>query len=184
MQATRILMEEHRVIERVLAALETGTQRLAAGQAVRPDFFVDVADFARGFADGCHHKKEEQVLFRTMTAHGLPGDTGPIAAMLDEHADGRQYVGAMRDAAARMASGDRVGRALVIECAQGYASLLRQHIYKEDHVLFPLADRLIPADEHDGVSAAFEKVEHEETGEGVHERYLALAQALESEMRS
>ncbi|MGE5602975.1 MAG: hemerythrin domain-containing protein, partial [Nitrososphaerales archaeon] len=63
MQATDILMEEHRVIERVLTSLERAAVRLDNGEAVRPGFFVDAADFVKGFADGCHHKKEEGVLF-------------------------------------------------------------------------------------------------------------------------
>jgi hemerythrin-like domain-containing protein len=59
--------------------------------------------------------------------------------------------------------------------------LLRQHIQKEDRVLFPMADRVIPVNEHELVMDGFDKVEHEETGEGVHEKYLALAVALEKE---
>lgn len=46
---------------------------------------------------------------------------------------------------------------------------------------FPLADQVIPAGQHAGVVEAFQHVEHEETGEGVHEKYLALAEALERE---
>ena len=34
MQATEILMEEHRVIEKVLDSLETASNRLAAGQTI------------------------------------------------------------------------------------------------------------------------------------------------------
>ncbi|RPJ01063.1 MAG: hypothetical protein EHM39_03845, partial [Chloroflexi bacterium] len=72
MKATEILMDEHRVIERVLTALESAARRVEAGQALRPDFFVDAADFIRGFADGCHHMKEEGVLFKTMEDYGVP----------------------------------------------------------------------------------------------------------------
>jgi hemerythrin-like domain-containing protein len=67
--------------------------------------------------------------------------------------------------------------------ARGYAALLRQHIQKEDQVLFPMAGRIIPADKQEQVVEDFEKVEHEETGAGVHEKYLALAEALEKEMK-
>ena len=38
MQATDILMQEHEVILRVIGALEIETDRLAAGQDVRPAF--------------------------------------------------------------------------------------------------------------------------------------------------
>lgn len=38
MQATDILMQEHRVIEKVLDALETAANRLLAGQVIPMDF--------------------------------------------------------------------------------------------------------------------------------------------------
>jgi len=182
MKATEILMQEHRVIERVLTALETGAQRLEQGGMVRAGFFLDAADFVKGFADGCHHKKEEGVLFTAMIAGGLPGDNGPIGVMLAEHEQGRAFTRAMRAAAQRLESGDPAARGEIVRNARGYVSLLRQHIAKEDGVLFPLADRVIPPPAQDQVAAGFEHVEHEETGEGVHEKYLALADALEREV--
>jgi hemerythrin-like domain-containing protein len=72
MKATEILMEEHRVIEGVLKTLETAAQYLEMGLPVRPGLFLEAADFVRGFADGCHHKKEEQVLFKSMALYGVP----------------------------------------------------------------------------------------------------------------
>ena len=57
MKATQILMDEHTVVVRVLDALE----KAAAAPAVTPEFLISAADFIRGFADGCHHRKEENV---------------------------------------------------------------------------------------------------------------------------
>jgi hemerythrin-like domain-containing protein len=182
MKATEILMSEHRVIERVIAALEAAALRIETGQEVRPGFFIDAADFIKGFADGCHHKKEEGVLFKQMALAGFSTEQGPVAAMLFEHEAGRQFTRGMRKAAQRLAGGDNSAKAEVVKNALGYAQLLRQHIAKEDHVLFPLADRVIPAADHEQVVEGFEHVEHEETGEGVHEKYLALAEKLEQEV--
>ncbi|MGQ9491779.1 MAG: hemerythrin domain-containing protein [Anaerolineae bacterium] len=181
MQATDILMSEHRVIERVIASLESAADRLAAGQAVRPGFFLDAAAFIKGFADGCHHRKEKGVLFERMAAVGLPREVGPIAVMLAEHEQGRAFTRGMRAAAERLAAGDAAAAHEVVANARGYAALLRQHIQKEDGILFPMAAQVIPAVQHVEVVEAFEHVEHEETGEGVHEKYLALAEALERE---
>ena len=72
-------------------------------------------------------------------------------------------------------------RADVVNNARGYATLLRQHIQKENGILFPMADQVIPVTQRAEVAADFERVEHEDTGEGVHEKYLALAEALERE---
>ena len=78
-------MAEHRVIERVIQALENAAQCLEGGRDVRPGFFVDAADFIAGFADGCHHRKEEGVLFKAMIENGVPVHGGPVAVMLYEH---------------------------------------------------------------------------------------------------
>jgi hemerythrin-like domain-containing protein len=184
MKATDILMGEHRVIERVLAALNTGATRLEQGQAIRPGFFIQATDFIKGFADGCHHRKEEGVLFKAMAAKGIPVQGGPIGVMLAEHEMGRTFTRALREAAQRLEAGDQSAKAAVVQNARGYTSLLKQHIQKEDTILFPMADRFIPPAEQDKVAEDFERVEHEETGAGVHEKYLALAEALEDEMRN
>ena len=181
MKATDILSSEHRVIERVISALETASHQLEAGQPVRPGFFIAASDFIKGFADGCRHQKEEGVLFKSMADHGLPVEAGPIGVMLFEHEQGRQFTRQMREAALRLDSGDETARGAVVQNALGYAALLRQHIQKEDNILFPMANRVIPVSQHDQVFEGFERVEHEETGEGIHEKYLALAESLERE---
>ncbi len=183
MKATQILMEEHRVIERVITSMEEATRRLEQGAPVAPGFFIDAAQFIQGFADGCHHKKEEGVLFKAMVEGGLPGEGGPISVMLAEHEQGRIYTRAMRAAAEKLQAGDASARPAVIANARGYATLLRNHITKEDGILFPMAEQVIPASEQEQVSEGFERVEHEETGAGVHEKYLALAEHLAVQAR-
>jgi hemerythrin-like domain-containing protein len=181
MRATDVLSSDHRLIERVIAALGAAARRLEANEAVRPGFFLDAARFIQGFADGCHHRKEEGVLFRAMNEHGMPTEAGPIAVMLHEHEMGRAYTRAMREAAERLQAGDEAAKAEVAAAARGYAAVLSQHIMKEDNILFPMAARVIPQSEHDDVFEAFERVEAESTGAGEHDRYVALAEALEQE---
>jgi hemerythrin-like domain-containing protein len=182
MEATDILMSEHRVIEHVLTVLDTAAQRLEQDQAVRAGFFLDAADFIKGFADGCHHRKEEGVLFESMVAHGMSRSGGPIAVMLADHEQGRSFTRGMREAAQNLEAGDASARGAIITNARGYVNLLRQHIMKEDNILFPMANRVIPLADQPQVARDFERVEHEDTGEGVHEKYLALAGRLEQEM--
>jgi hemerythrin-like domain-containing protein len=183
MNATDILMDEHRVIEGVLDALQTAAEAARNGADIRPGFFLDAADFIRNFADGCHHRKEEGVLFAAMAARGMPADSGPIAVMLADHEQGRRFTRAMRAAAERWQQGETFASLEAIENALGYVALLRQHILKEDNILFPMAARVIPPELQDRVSEDFEHVEHEETGAGVHEKYLALAGRLAVEAK-
>ena len=175
MKATDILMEEHRVIERVLASLETAANRLSAGQAIPMDFFLKAADFIKNFADGCHHKKEEGILFVALAANGMPQDAGPVGVMLAEHEEGRRLTRAMREGAQRVQGGDAAALSQVIQNALGYVALLRQHIQKEDHILFPMADQVIPIGQHQQIMADFNRIEHEAD---VHEKYLRIADEL------
>lgn len=184
MKATEVLTEEHRVIESVLNTLEEAATQLENGQPVRPEFFLSATDFIRGFADGCHHRKEEGVLFKRMQEQGMPVQGSPLGVMLAEHELGRQYTRVLLSAAEGMQSGDVNATRRAVQSTRSYVSLLRQHILKEDNILFPMADNLIPVEQHAVVWDDFEQVEHAETGEGVHEKYLALAKALEEEIKT
>jgi hemerythrin-like domain-containing protein len=181
MKATNTLMEEHRLIEHLLDALETQAARLQTGTAVRTGFFLDAVDFNRTFADGCHHRKEEGALFPAMVAVGLSEESGPIAVMLAEHDQGREFNRGMEKAARAVEAGQADARSDLAQSALGYVSLLRQHIRKEDAVLFPMADRLIPGDAQDKLALEFDRIEREETGLDTHERYHALAKAMVKE---
>ncbi len=182
MKATDMLMHEHRVIERVLDGMQAAAARLELGRAVRPGLFTEAADFFSGFADGCHHRKEEQVLFPAMLAHGVADRGGPIGVMMEEHRQGRTLLGAIRDAAGRLANGDADAREELATAVRAYVSLMHRHIVKEDTVLFPLAERVLPEPSRDAVADGVARVEHDETGPHVHDRYLALADRLQHEL--
>jgi hemerythrin-like domain-containing protein len=92
-----------------------------------------------GFADKCHHGKEEDILFVAMTAMDMPQDSGPVAVMLAEHDEGRQYTAGFRSAAEQMKNGDAAAAADVVRNVYDYVNLLREHINKEDRVLYPMA---------------------------------------------
>jgi hemerythrin-like domain-containing protein len=184
MQATRILMEEHRIIERVIASVEIGVDRLEATPPMHAEFFIQAADFIKGFADGCHHRKEEGILFPAMEEAGVLKEGGPIGVMLADHEEGRRLARAMRSAAQELQAGDASAKAQVRRNALGYAALMRQHIAIEDSTLFPMANHVIRAAKQAEIAEAFERVEHDEIGEGVHEEYRRLAEALEQEAKA
>lgn len=181
---TAILMDEHRVIEHVLDALERAADHLERRDFVRPGFFLDAADFISGFADGCHHRKEEGVLFGAMQDSGAPRGGGPIEMMLDEHEQGRAFTRAIRAAARSLEAGDASARGPLVANARGYVALLREHIMKEDELLFPMADDLLTPEREAQVLRGFDRVEHEDAGEGAHAKFHALAHTLEKEAAS
>lgn len=178
MKPTDILKHEHELIIKVLDAAEREARVIAGGAAADAGRLNAFVDFIRGFADHCHHAKEEDVLFVRMGERGFPREVGPVAVMLHEHELGRAHVAAVADHIGAAAAGDPAARAVVAERLAGYAALLRQHIFKENNVLFPMADQAFTEEDQSAVAADFERVERDEIGAGVHERYEALAREL------
>ena len=178
MTPTEILMDEHQLILAVLDSLEEGADRLDSGDKVDADFFLDAAEFVADFADKCHHAKEEDILFVAMTAMDMPQDSGPVAVMLAEHEEGRQYTAGFRAAAEQMKDGDAAAAADVIRNVFDYVNLMREHNNKENNVLFPMAEQIIPADVMANVTADFQRRMDDDANKGIPARYRALAEKL------
>lgn len=142
---TSLLQREHRRIEQLLAALARLARRLEGGE--RPlDALAEALLLLRVYADQAHHGKEEQHLFPALAAAGLaPGD-GPVGVMLEEHEVGRREVQAMSDALDDLRRGDAGAAGAFARAAASYGAMLRDHIDKEDGVLFPMADELLGAE--------------------------------------
>ncbi len=179
-RATELLSDEHRVIERVLDIMEKLT-RVPVDTSL--ESWKRVLDFARHFADQCHHLKEEKILFPAMEEHGIPNEGGPIGMMLMEHEEGRSHVRSMLASMALIEAKDEAARDSLVSSAKAYLRLLREHIQKEDEILFRMADDVIPAEEQKQLLRTFEEHEAQELGPGIHEKYLRVVEALEARLK-
>lgn len=141
---TAVLRDEHQRILSVAGALETLLDTGVEG----PDALDTIGrcvDFFRLFADACHHGKEEDLLFPALTDLGMARDEGPIAVMLEEHRVGRAFVARMAGALPGTAAGDAGAARELEEAGRGYVTLIRSHIFKEDYILFEMADQIMTA---------------------------------------
>jgi hemerythrin-like domain-containing protein len=141
------------------------------------------AAFLRGFADGCHHGKEEDILFQRLIERGFPREAGPLAVMYREHEMGRAHVRALTELAARPGTAAAADAQQFLANADGYVPLLRQHILKEDHVLYPMALQVLTGPELDAMNSQFEEFEARLHADGSYDRLQAMAERLTSRFR-
>ena len=182
MNATTVLRNEHEFILKVLDAADEVVRRLQGGRAVAPQMLDDILEFLRLFADRCHHGKEEDLLFPLLEAKGVPRDGGPIGVMLSEHDEGRALIRAMAEAAREYRTNPAGAGPRWARDAAAYSTLLRQHIGKENDILFVIAERMLSPDEQARLAADFERVEVEKMGAGTHERLHAQMEGLLKEI--
>lgn len=172
MKPTEILMSEHRVIEKVLARVATACDKADAGSFDAEEFAVALA-FFREFADKRHHGKEEDKLFPAMNRHGMPMDSGPLACMLSEHDLGRSLLKTVSDELPGSRKGDAASRKKVVGAYREYVTFLTEHIYKEDNILFKMAEHVIPVE----VQSELEKEFVEFDKQGIGEKEMSAAAA-------
>jgi hemerythrin-like domain-containing protein len=180
--ATSILRKEHDAILQMLEVSDALAQRLTNGSPVEPERLTEMLEFFHTFADRCHHGKEEDLLFPLLERKGLLRAGGPVGVMLDEHEQGRALTRRMTEAAQRYGNGDSTAGRHYAAASRRYATLLRQHIDKENEILFLLADRLLSPVEQDELVQGFERIETEKIGAGTHERLHALMHRLSSSL--
>jgi hemerythrin-like domain-containing protein len=139
--ATGVLREEHVLILKVVEVLE----KVLDEGAGTPDLesATDCVTFLQQFADACHHGKEEDLLFVELEARGMPKENGPIAVMLDEHRRGRAFIKQMADSLDGGRAGDADALRALEAGGRNYIDLIRSHIFKENHILFDMADQMV-----------------------------------------
>ena len=169
MEALDLLKQEHDVIERVLDLLQQTVARIETGQSVPEGFGSWSVQFFRQFADRCHHGKEEDILFPLLEQRGIPRDGGPIGVMLNEHVIGRDCVGRMDQAAGESPPDNKAFAA----AANEYIPMLRQHIFKENNVLFQMARQCMSDQDAAETMEKFRSVEEEKGGQEFHKQYEA-----------
>jgi hemerythrin-like domain-containing protein len=157
MQSIDRLKTEHDLIERALNLLAGAVARIRDGHSIPDGFAAWSARFFRHFADECHHAKEEDVLFPMLKLRGIPEQGGPIGVMLHEHTVGRDCVRRMKEAGAAVpfASADFAA------AAEEYIPLLRQHIFKENNVLFRMAVQVMSDADDSAATSQYQRVEEE-----------------------
>lgn len=180
-EITAALVAEHVLIKRMLALIERFAPLTEKGEFTDWQFYLDGADFIRQYADRFHHAKEEDILFEALVKNGMPRENSPVAAMLMEHDLGRGYVKNFADAAAEALAGETGREGTIAFNALAYAALLRDHIAKEDDILYPLAERVIPEGMRGDIIAGYERAE-EAVPAGFSENYTRIVAGYEARL--
>ena len=171
MRPTEILRHEHEHILTGLAVLGVVADRAQRGEQVARGDVDTLVDFFRGFADRCHHAKEENALFPSLASRGFPRHGGPVGVMMHEHEEGRALLRSVADTADGI-DGDAVARTRFAAAVGAYNELLEAHIHKENEILFVMAERVLEEADDARIAALFERYDTIELGPGERDRLL------------
>lgn len=153
-----LLMEEHRLIERMIGLAAGEAKRILSGEQVDADFIRAAVDFIRTYADKCHHGKEESILFRDAAKKSLtPELKALLNELLSDHTYGRTTTSALSAANERCANGDAKARDEIAAHLNALAVFYPKHIEKEDKHFFFQSMEFFDKKEQDDMLAEFLK---------------------------
>jgi len=144
-KTSEILSEEHKNILKVVEALNKETEKLKLEEEINKAFFAEVIEFIKNYADKFHHAKEEEILFKEFNKACEEGrlHCNPIEQMMHEHEIGRKFVKEMIEGL------EKEDKSKLKNGANGYTNLLKEHIFKEDNILYPMANEALNKQEED-----------------------------------
>lgn len=166
--ATHNLETDHVYILRLMDVME----RMVMNLTTDVSHMELVVNLIRNYADGFHHAKEENLLFPMLVQKGFSNEQGPVAVMLHEHVEGRNFVKEISRAIAEYQQGREEALVEVYRNMQGYVELLQSHIGKENNVLFRMADRMLSSKEQEDLLNQFEAVEAKENSNGKIDQFI------------
>jgi len=167
-------MRDHETNEKVF---EAGANAFASSEAPSREMVGALITYLTEYVDGCHNKKEENHLFPLVEERGIPREGGPLAVMLQEHEQSKALLAKLKPLAEAYASGASDDVSELKSVFLDYTELLKNHFWKENDILYPMAQRVMSEDDGAAVVAGIEETEAA-LGEGTREKYYALAEKI------
>jgi hemerythrin-like domain-containing protein len=168
---------EHRNIETVVKALGDFAVTIEKGQRVEAAVLEAAVEFFRIYADKLHHGKEEALFFPLLVKRGVPPQGCPIGGLNHEHEKGRALVRALAEQAPAYAQAKPGAKEGLLETLRGILDLYQNHIWKEDAMVFPMADKVLTAADQKELTGKFAEVD-QAVGLDVVARLVTFARSL------
>jgi hemerythrin-like domain-containing protein len=150
-----IIRDEHRSIAAILHGMEYLVDRIRARKAkIDPRVFRAMIYYLDTFSERMHHPKEDRFLFSALRNRGGEAATA-VADLEREHAAGGNALRRLEQCLVRYEEGgDREFQAFADAVAK-FVREYRDHMHKEESIVFPMAERLLNAQDWQAIDRAF-----------------------------
>jgi len=153
MEALRIIKDEHRNLWRLAITLDQVIEEMEQTQKADPAFIGSVLDYFEHFMDGCHHRKEDEHLFRLLRLRS--DSAAPLLDRLQaEHRNAPHNLAALRQQLADTVAGRSTVGGLT-EALRLYLNDQKAHIRTEEQDIYPLAREVLTPADWAEIDAAF-----------------------------
>jgi hemerythrin-like domain-containing protein len=171
------LMNEHRIIDRMIPPFKKELDRMQQAKTVNVKFIEKTVGFIRMYADRTHHGKEEGILFRELRKKQISNEHNAMMMdLINDHAFARRSVAALEHANIDYANGKKEAWQDVWKFLNDLYLLYPQHVQKEDTKFFQPSMEYFSRQERDAMMEEFEEFDQKI----IHEEYSRVVGELEN----
>lgn len=171
------LKHDHHVIQQVAAAMSAVAGLLDSGKRVEPGVLVDLVQFLGIFAGECHCAKEEKYLFPLLETKGDANASRELRQLAAGHRQTARLVERLAKVAGAYTRDPVTLQSQLSDVLRQLAEIYPTQIWKEDYLLFPMAQQTLSEAEQELLKDRFQDVELEIGGD-VHAAFELLAKSL------
>ena len=175
-----ILIDDHKIILRMLKILNLSINRFEKVEYVSSEIFDKAIEFIHFYIDIYHHSAEENVLFKGIKERGYLFDEDVIKILTKEHKLAQNYIFKFEEAIDRFKHGDENARGDIIENARKFSLLLSHHIHKENEIFSQLSEQVISTDDQNYLLKMLEE-KRTQLGYDINYKYNLLVEEMERE---
>ena len=182
MTALDKLKDDHKLIRRYLDNLYIAHDFLVEREVVPTSVFKKTLDFSKNFMNKYHHYREEYVLFLKL-AEKKGGSIDPqIVSLRDQHERSRNLISQIKEALKGYEKSDEVAVSRLTENLGYFVSLERQHVNRENHVFYPMAQKEFSLEDWAEFDKEFQKIDEKRGGDS-YKKAVELVESIEADMK-
>ncbi len=179
MTATENLISEHKDIIELLGIMSKISKNILSNDVFYTNDVEDILDFLKHFIEKSHHRKED-IFYPILSKTEMPNDREELSVMLYEHALARNFLKDINNCVVNCKIGNSFSQELLAESMMKYVFLIKNHIKKEEKIIFPMANKVLTQEEQTEINKQFEKIEESIIHHDLHEHYHRLLEKLKT----
>jgi len=178
MTPTENLIKEHEEINELLDIMSKIALKIKSKDVFYPNDVEEIIDYLIIIIENSHHGKEDDVFYPELISSGIPKETAPLSIINYEHTLANRYLKDISSCVVNCKIGNDFSGELLADSLTNYVVVIKNHIQREEEIIFPIANEVLSSEKQNEISQRFEDIEQKNISLSFFDRFNKLLKKL------
>ena len=178
MTPTENLIKEHEEINELLDIMSKIAMKIKSKDVFYPNDVEEIIDYLIIIIDKSHHGKEDEVFYPELISSGIPNEKAPLSIINYEHTLAKRYLKDISSCVVNCKIGNDFSGELLADSLTNYVVVIKNHIQREEEIVFPIANEVLSSEKQNEISQRFEAIEQNNISLSFFDRFNKLLKKL------